>query len=311
MKGVKKHGFGEIYYGVSAPVIHTGIHLNHKHQAISYKGHFENDLKHGKGIETYNNLIYNGKFDHDQMKGHCNITWTQEKSKYYYGHIENGLFHGRGRIHYRVGVWVESDFVYGKIQGNTIGLTIDGSKWKANINDNQVKGWAQINYIDGSKYQGDFVNMAAHGYGEVFLSTGDYFQGNFREGLFNGPGLFDKINSYTYKGAFRDGLPYQGGHIKKRGKDSKWIEGIIQNNSFIPCSLKNSDLVCDLANVIDMKDFVGSVRPKLNYKKIIKIKIGDKLENEMDDEEREALESIMAIAEQNKPFKYHIKIQNW
>ena len=63
-----------------------------------------------------------------------------------------------------------------------------------------------------------------------------------------------------------------------------------------------------MTNMQDIGDFVESSKPQLDYKRIIKIKIGNKLENELSAEEQDTLETIMAQNQNKKPFKYEIKI---
>ena len=43
VKGLKKHGYGELIYGKDKPVIHTSYDRTNGHAAINYKGNFVND----------------------------------------------------------------------------------------------------------------------------------------------------------------------------------------------------------------------------------------------------------------------------
>jgi len=101
-----------------------------------YDGYWENDSRHGFGVETFaDGSRYEGHFKNDEKSGSGTYTWTNGQK--FVGNFEMGKQNGKGKMLYPRGSVVESR--EGEWQGNgslkicvnKIGLVITSNRVRA------------------------------------------------------------------------------------------------------------------------------------------------------------------------------------
>jgi len=167
----------------------------------TYEGEWENDLKHGVGVEVLaNSNRYEGEFLNGKPEGSGAFYWAN--GEFYEGDWKNGLKHGSG-------MWK-----------GTKGESYTG-EWK----NGKADGYGVHKWRNGDKYEGEFKGFLKHGQGTERFMNGDYYVGNYVNGKPDGYGEYFWTNGCCYKGTFRNGLRHGKGVWRKDKESPDVYEG--------------------------------------------------------------------------------------
>jgi len=95
--------------------------------AGTYKGQWSHNLKHGKGVFSYQN---GDKYEGDWFKGlkHGSGIYTYESKDRYEGQFESNYMHGIGTLFFTNGDRLTGTWVKDQLDGEAISITADGTK---------------------------------------------------------------------------------------------------------------------------------------------------------------------------------------
>ena len=113
-----------------------------------YEGYFEENVPHGYGKLVKENEVYEGIFEHGQIKTGCWVRIDPHDSELYFGNFVNKKFDGKGR-------YVDSS------------CTIEG-EWSKNL----PSGKCQIKWVNGRSYEGALLDGVYHGHGTFTKARG-------------------------------------------------------------------------------------------------------------------------------------------
>lgn len=193
-----KEGFGVLYFSNNVP---------------EFKGHFQNDFKHGKGafFDRSGKILFEGSFQNGQQIGHGRL-YDIEASKFIEGNAIEFVISG--------------DVCEYDLQGNLIfhgsylnnrrnGLGVDfyssqKIKMQANWIDGKAEGFVhEFNQNGTPLYNGYYKNGLRSGTGELFYENGNLkYIGGFENGLFSGLG-----KAYSFTGEVICEGEFQSGHL--------------------------------------------------------------------------------------------------
>lgn len=146
------------------------------------EGEFQNNCKHGDGLEYIRGDIYVGKFVNNKPEDPNGIFYWKNKDLFM-GSFLNGMKHGTGR-------WESGSDFY------------DGT-WK--LNRPEGKGHIHTTLSD---YQGEVKGGYKHGRGSEMFSNGDHYEGLYANGKPEGDGVYRWNNGAIYRGQFKNGIRY-------------------------------------------------------------------------------------------------------
>ncbi len=145
-----------------------------------YEGAWQDDRRHGHGLETCPEGQYCGEFVLGRREG-----W--------------------GVMHYPDGSVYEGDWVAGRPKGfcgchrTPEGLTYKG-QW-----DGCAEGMGRLTNSQGDVYEGNFRGGLKEGFGREAFASGVMYHGYYRENQYEGEGILRELN-FEYEGEFRGGL---------------------------------------------------------------------------------------------------------
>lgn len=158
----------------------------------TYTGHWENNLKHGKGTYYWAgaNAVYDGDWREDKRHGYGTYSVVLDGApfKQYAGGWKNDKRHGYGTFYYS-----ENDHYEGE--------------WY----ESKRNGWGRMYYEDGSVYEGRWDNDLRDGEGTLRLPNNNRFEGSWSKGKKNGNGCHYYLDrGLVYEGVWVDNVPKCG-----------------------------------------------------------------------------------------------------
>jgi hypothetical protein len=168
---------GTIYKVKKDPKIEQNNYIKNKNitefgfiNGSSYKGCWQNNQKHGFGIEiTSNGNKYEGEYIHNKRHG-CGTLWIKRNNKYmkqYSGNWANDKMEGEGIFTYE-----------------------DGSIYKGNWFNNHRHYNGRMEFNNGDIYIGEWYNDVRSGSGTLLLNNGNIYEGHWLNNMKEGPGKF-------------------------------------------------------------------------------------------------------------------------
>jgi hypothetical protein len=225
---------------------------------ISYKGLWENDLRHGLGTSYFisGRIEAEGQWQNDSLSGlasrHYNSTF------YYAGQFEAGQRSGQGLEFQNSQLIYEGQFVGDKRSGHGTEYIAVGNKGQIIYVGQWMKG---LRHGHGTEYwpdnphfyyRGQWVTGLKHGYGRnVYGTEANYYEGHFVNGLRQGQGTL-VLPKYQYHGGwdqdsmnglgqlnYTDGSHYTG-HFKDNLLHGKVrIKALNNSIPFLPASTRS------------------------------------------------------------------------
>ena len=191
-----------------------------------YEGEFKNGKKHGDGVWKYKDpnlgLIFEGKFEVDDMiDGYARIR-DQNKTLVFEGQMKKGKYDGKAVKYYKSGKKeYEGNFKSGFFDGFGVKYAEDGTKeYEGEYIRGVITGDGKI-YKNGVLiYDGRTLKGVYHGFGTLYDDEGHLvYKGPFNNGEFDGRGILyhPKTNQTKYEGDFLKGVfeGYGEKHSKK------------------------------------------------------------------------------------------------
>ncbi|XP_061459179.1 MORN repeat-containing protein 3 [Rhineura floridana] len=139
----------------------------------SYTGEWQDNLKHGKGTQTWKRTgaIYSGDWKFGKRDGYGTYSIpepvTKDYKKVYSGWWKNDKMWGYGIKFYLDREYYEGEWSFGKRDG-----------------------WGRMYYKDGSIYEGQWSEDKAGGQGMLRLKNENRYEGSWKDGKKHGPGKF-------------------------------------------------------------------------------------------------------------------------
>jgi len=181
-----------IYWvGRNAPA-EDGTLVDNFKTAQSYQGDWENNQKHGYGVQTYaDGRKYEGEWSRGKRSGD-GVLWIpagkNKLRKFYTGGWLNDKRHGRGTCFYGKGEVYQGDW--------------DGDK---------RHGHGQMKYESGDLYLGEWANDLRNGQGTLTKANGDSYEGGWLVDNREGSGsYFYAATGKVFVGEWVDDMPKAG-----------------------------------------------------------------------------------------------------
>jgi DNA polymerase III epsilon subunit family exonuclease len=170
-----------------------------------YEGHFQNGLRHGRGIQTFaNGDRYDGDWVKDIRDGNGTYTWPSGNQ--YKGGWVNGRMAGQGLLTWVDGGSHEGMFANGLRHGKGAYKTANGEEysgiWLAGELDQECK----YSDVEDNAYEGGLKAFQFHGHGTLTWSTGEKYEGGFVDGLRQGKGTFTTKSNAKHSGQWKAGI---------------------------------------------------------------------------------------------------------
>lgn len=119
-----------------------------------YKGHFENNMRNGKGTMVFS-----------PRKG-------EKESGKYEGYWKDDMMHGKGSRKYPNGDTYIGEFHSGKRQGEGRFYYANGDLFWGSFEDNQMHGFGRYYYASGQRFEGEFFRGTRFGKGKLQYKDG-------------------------------------------------------------------------------------------------------------------------------------------
>lgn len=157
----------------------------------SYKGSWENNKKHGFGVETCSDgTKYEGEWVHDTREGRGTL-WVKRNKKF---------------VKQYAGSWVAN-----KMEGEGIYTYDDGSIYKGNWYNNKRHAHGRLEFANGDVYVGEWYNGVRSGSGTLSLQNGNIYEGHWLDNMKEGPGkFFYASTNKVYEGEWVEDSPKCG-----------------------------------------------------------------------------------------------------
>jgi len=156
-----------------------------------YTGWFKDNVKHGKGLQTYeDDTFYEGDWAEDQRNGHGHLSFvcpsTQKTLRIYTGEWKDDFPNGEGMKSFP-----------------------DGSLYRGHFKRGRRHGWGCMYYNNGGIYTGQWVKDVRHGVGRYQEhGTGNYYEGSYKFDKKAGLGRYFFISKgQIEEGVWFDDLP--------------------------------------------------------------------------------------------------------
>ncbi|KAM8816701.1 MORN repeat-containing protein 3 isoform 1-T1 [Rhynchonycteris naso] len=150
--------------------------LRHHVYAVNgdrYVGEWKDNMKHGKGTQTWKKkgAIYEGDWKFGKRDGYGTLSLPdQETGKY--RRVYSGWWKGGKKSGYGIQFFGPKEYYEGE--------------WCCN----QRSGWGRMYYSNGDIYEGQWLNDKPEGEGMLRLKNGNRYEGYWQRGLKNGSGRF-------------------------------------------------------------------------------------------------------------------------
>lgn len=172
---------------------------------VRYEGHFQNGLRHGRGIHIFaNGDRYDGDWSEDIRNGTGVYTWLNGDQ--YKGGWVNGRMAGKGSF-----TWIDGGnhggmFANGLRHGKGVYTTANGEEYSGVWLAGEFDRECTYRDREGNFYEGAFRDYRFHGFGTFIWKNGARFDGHFLNGLRNGTGYFTSKNKAKYSGHWKSGI---------------------------------------------------------------------------------------------------------
>jgi hypothetical protein len=214
---------------------HRGIQ-EHFQTGLIYKGEFQNNLPHGRGVEyngstgriRHHGLWENGQpvpasasSDRNQSIHEAtspSLSLEVVMDRVYFDHgiavHYRGLWnttqnqpHGNGLAIYKEGPIVSYEGCYdhgAKFHGHGRLLYRNGDSYEGEFQENLKHGTGMFRWNDGRQYTGEYRNNQRHGRGVYVFPNGDRYEGEFEHNQRHGKGKFVFANGAFYDGEWKN-----------------------------------------------------------------------------------------------------------
>ena len=195
----------------------------------SYKGSWENNKKHGFGVETTSDgHKYEGEWSYDAREGRGTL-WVKRGKKY---------------VKQYAGNWVAN-----KMEGDGVFFYEDGSIYKGNWLNDQRHDHGRLEFSNGDVYVGEWKNDVRSGSGTLCLPNGNIYEGHWLDNMKEGPGkFFYASTNKVYEGEWVEDSP-KCGEFREPTEEEQKIFGKskLRTSKFrLPeCKLENYRKVLD------------------------------------------------------------------
>lgn len=170
----------------------------------SYEGQWQNNMKHGIGIENLeNNLVYEGEYQNDKRHGN-GILYKIESTKSKHNPRKSGNDIKRKLY--------DGDWVNGLKDGKGIYYYKNGDLYNGNWKSDKRHKYGVL-YVSETEdiYDCEWINGLQEGHGTMFIKNGNIYSGNFANGLKQGNGKFLYASTNKlYEGEWIDDKPNCG-----------------------------------------------------------------------------------------------------
>lgn len=195
----------------------------------AYKGVWENNKKHGFGVETTaDGHKYEGEWVHDKREGRGTL-WIKRNKKF---------------VKQFAGSW-KAD----KMDGEGVFNYEDGSIYKGNWKNNQRHGHGKLEFENGDVYVGEWHCGVRSGSGTLSLHNGNIFDGHWLDNMKEGPGkFFYASTNKVYEGEWVEDSPKCGEFREPSLEEQKCFgKSTMRTSKFVlpECKLENIRSVLD------------------------------------------------------------------
>jgi len=240
--GPQRHGEGTRYYKDKTTIAYQGSYKCGRWDGygerfgsggrLIYKGHFSNDLYHGKGTYFGDNGEY---YEGDWFEGlkHGMGIYVKQNGEKYVGTWKQNRYHGPGELHNNEGTLVykgtcDNGIRVGKCYylNEATGEIFDGQHAEGVLH-------GEAKYVDENKnsYEGTWNMGVREGYGISVQNDGSKYIGQWKNDMKNGEGADTDKDGYTLKGIFTDGYLEEDGTLYFPNKAVAY-EGEFQKSKF-------------------------------------------------------------------------------
>lgn len=193
-----------------------------------YRGEWEDDQKHGYGVQTYKGgkQKYEGQWQAGKREGE-GVLWLingKQIRKSYIGLWSDGARHGKGTAFYP-----------------------DGQSYQGEWQKNQRHGEGQMTFKDRSVYSGCWYENEPSGYGHLKKQNGDTYEGFWVKGRREGAGsYFYNSSGKVFIGEWANDQPVAG--VYQQAVKNKAEPGKLPVTTTIPpIEVENPDKVVENA----------------------------------------------------------------
>jgi len=158
----------------------------------TYTGHWDNNLKNGKGTYIWKRAgaVYDGDWKDDKRHGYGTYSVIRDgvPFKQFGGGWKNDKRHGYGTFYYSSTEHYEGEWF-----------------------ENKRNGWGRMYYNDGAVYEGRWDNDMRDGEGTLKLKNNNRFEGSWSLDAKNGAGCHYYLDrGQVYEGVWVDNVPKCG-----------------------------------------------------------------------------------------------------
>ena len=206
---------GSMKYGIKEYCIKDLYGEMHYANDDRYIGHWENDVKMGKGTMVYaNGQTYTGNWENDKKVGEGTMQYANGDK--YTGHWENDVKVGEGEMQYANGDKYTGHWENDKKVGEGTMQYANRDKYTGHWENDKKVGEGTMFYANGGKYTGHWENDVKMGQGTMVRAKETY-TGNWENDVKMGEGVMDDGFGNKYTGHWEN--------------DVKWGEGIQTYNN--------------------------------------------------------------------------------
>ncbi len=194
-----------------------------------YKGQVKDKtlVRHGQGTYTYPNKYFTYKGSWDEGIKHGKGLFTLGDGSSYEGDFYDGEITGRGLRRWPDGSTYSGQFKFGEMEGCGIYVSANGEKYDGDMVANVRQGDGEMTFPSGDVYQGKFDANKPHGEGTEYMANGRVYQGNMVRGVRQGVGELLYLAGQSYSGQWVNGGQHGEGTFTDKGYrySGKWENG--------------------------------------------------------------------------------------
>ena len=127
------------------------------------KGNWENDFKHGNGVEIWDDgNTYEGSYVLGKLSGFGKFSYVNNSK--YEGNFKNNQLEGKGTFYWPNGIIYDGEWKNNKMNGFGITFWPDGRKYEGNYKDDIKEGYGKYKRANGKIYEGSnfFLQIKNH-----------------------------------------------------------------------------------------------------------------------------------------------------
>jgi uncharacterized caspase-like protein len=195
-------------------------------KAFKYEGEFNDGLKQGQGIYTWDNGDrYEGGFAQDRPDGRGKYQFANGDA--YDGEVKAGVIVGRGSYTTKAGDVFDGSFAAGKPHGIGVYRFASGERYEGELSQGVIHGRGRYLTQGGDRIEAPFVQGKAQGIGAYHFANGDRYEGEIIAGVLSGQGTYFYRSGLKFEGEMRAGQPE--GHGVFWFLDGSRFEGRFEN----------------------------------------------------------------------------------